>query len=147
MAGQSELEGVAADVMMETAKDLTAHKKLVASMPAMDDQDGAAKGPWALASRLEKMLEAAPSPGDDTAAITYGQVQLLHALMSCEALAPGCVKHMSEALSSFMAAMLGRPRIRAFLESKLNFPWTAGELGKEGGYVYEGGPLVRGGIK
>lgn len=147
LEGETELEAAAADVMYETAKDLSNHKDVITSMPTEADKDMAAKGPWALALRLEKMLAAAPRPEDPDAAMTYGQIQLFHALMSTEDRKPGCIKHLSASLDSFRLAMMARPRIAEYLKSNMCFPYTLGELGKEGGYKYISGPKKRSDFK
>ena len=86
MAGQTPAEQVAADMLYETAKDLKGnldsllkHADAAANDPAAEKPAGA-KLPWALALRVEQMLRGAPDPRDASAALTYGQLQLFHAL-------------------------------------------------------------------
>lgn len=91
MAGQTPLEAVASDNLYETAKDLAGNKKMVVDYKEGGDKATSAKMPWALALRLEKMLLAAPSPFEPSSALTYGQIQLFHVLMTMHDCKPGCV--------------------------------------------------------
>ena len=136
---------LAADTLFETAKDLGAHKDAIAAPPPAAERGGA-KGPWALAARLEALLEAAPAAGDDAAALDYGQLQLLQTLLALDERAPGCVRALSPALDRFRAAAAARPRVRAYLASPMRFPATCADLGREGGYAYADGPVARGAL-
>jgi len=142
--GANEQEECAADIMYETAKDLKSHKETVASMPTKEKQqiEGQHKGPWALAKCIETMLGRAPDPRDPDAAMTYGQLQLLHVLMEFEHQTPGCVKNMSDALDAFRDAMTARPRIARYLGSGMRFPAL-----QQGAYKYASGPLTRGDLR
>jgi len=138
MKGQTELEGAAANVLYETAKDMGGHiDKICAKMDDGEEKDMAAKLPFALALRVEKMLKSMPDPKDESSALNFGQMQLFQLLLRCEARRAGCVKeNLSAVLDDFRIAMEKRPGIAAYFSSSINFPYTKGELDQEGGYVY-----------
>jgi len=136
MQGSGQTAKNAADVLFETAKDLHKHQADVVAMGAKE-VEGNAKGPWALAIRLESMIAAAPSVADPDAALTYGQLQLLHCLMMMEELKPGCVEHLSSKLEQFRAAAIQRSRIAKYLSSAVRFP------SQDAQYNYKSGPIAR----
>lgn len=126
------------------AQDLKAHKHEVWGIAAEDEDHARAKGPYALALRLEALLNDAPDAADPDVAITYGQLQLLDVLLGYDEGRPGCVAALSPALGAFLAAARARPRVAAYLASTLRFPPTCNELGVEGGYDFAQGRLTRG---
>ena len=135
MAGATELEGVRADVLFETAKDLGA-KKAEFTAPSAEQTSGA-KGPAATAEKIAAMLEQMPDPADEEAALNFGQIELLKLLIDSDETCPGCVKELSPVLDAFRAAGAARPRIAAYLKSPLRFPQILP------GYQYKAGPLKR----
>jgi len=145
MKGRSVHEAAMADVLYETAKDISDKVETVCSLNPEKDHS-VAKGPFALAFRVVKMLESMPNPADGDAAVNFGQVQLFYVLMRCEARRTGCVKeNLGESLENFRLAMEKRSGIESYLKSKSCFPFTKGELGSKG-YIYSSGPLRRGDI-
>ena len=84
------------------------------------------------------MLEEMPDIADDTAALNYGQIELLNLLMDCEEQAPGCVAALSPTLDGFRSAGAARPRIKRYLASPLRFPRNT-----PGDYTYVSGPIKR----
>jgi glutathione S-transferase len=139
-----------ADVLYETAKDLGEHSAAVtgyaggARVSDPNEEDGAAKGPWALILRIETMLEAAPDPVDADAALSFGQMQLFHLVTTLDATKAGCVGAVSEKLEAFRATVAARGRIAAYLAGKLRYPLTKGELGLgDGDYAYNSGAIAR----
>eukprot|EP00591_Stephanopyxis_turris_P001503 CAMPEP_0195511060 /NCGR_PEP_ID=MMETSP0794_2-20130614/3516_1 /TAXON_ID=515487 /ORGANISM="Stephanopyxis turris, Strain CCMP 815" /LENGTH=296 /DNA_ID=CAMNT_0040638603 /DNA_START=11 /DNA_END=901 /DNA_ORIENTATION=+ len=150
MEGKTSMEKVMADVLYETAKDISNKKDSICAIDPEKDLTKA-KEPFALASRVEKMLSEAymPDPKDETVPLNFGQIQLFHVLMNCEDRRTGCVKeNLGDKLEEFRVAMEKRSRISAYLKSNACFPNTKGELGIEGGgYTYVSGPLKRGDIK
>jgi len=146
MKGKSINDAAMADVLYETAKDIGSKADIVCSVNPTKDLSSA-KEPFALALRVEKMLESMPSPADDGAALNFGQLQLLHTLMKCEARRSGCVKeNLGETLDIFRLDMEKRTGIASYLKSKACFPFTGVEIGSDG-YIYPSGPLRRGDIK
>ena len=73
-SGSGQTAKNAADILFETAKDLDKLQADVVAMGAKEVEDKA-KGPWALAIRLESMIAAAPSVTDPDAALTYGALR------------------------------------------------------------------------
>lgn len=54
---------------------------------------------------------------------------------------------MSTVLDTFRTAAAARPRIAAYLASSMRFPFTLGEMGKDGGYSYSSGSKLRRDLK
>ena len=141
MDGASELDAINADVLYETAKDFSSGSKQILDD---DGEKDAPKGPWALVKRLEVMLEASPSALDSAAALTYGQMALLNALIKLDAVQPGSVLSISPALEEFRVAAVARPRIAAYLASPMCFALTNGDMCTPGEmYNYFDGPRKR----
>ena len=148
--GDDEASKCRADVLFETAKDLGAKANDVIN--ATDEEFAemkeamVAKGPFALALRLEALV--APDPDrvhvyrDDETAVTYGHLQLFRELAKIEAKG-GTLSRLSATLAAFKDHVANRTRIKAYLESPLCFPDTFGEIGQEGGYAYASGPKTR----
>jgi hypothetical protein len=76
LAGRTELDGLRADVLYETAKDLAKCEDEIREMARGCVLDSGAKGPAALAGRIEKQLEIMPSPSDGAAALNFGQIEV-----------------------------------------------------------------------
>lgn len=147
LEGTNEMESVMSDVLYETAKDMGQHKDLICAKDPEKDM-AKAKLPFAMALRVERILEDMPDPGDDSAALNYGQIQLLYLLMNCEARRSGCVReNLSTKLDDFRIKMESRKRIASYMKSSGCFPYTKGEIGLEGGYEYVSGPIQRGEIR
>ena len=151
--GDDEAGKVRADVLFETAKDLGAKASEVVEATGAGDAETAAakeaavaKGPFALALRLEALV--APDPHrihcyrDDETPVTYGHLQLFRELAKIEAKG-GDLSRLSLALAAFKEHVANRKRIKAYLASPLCFPDTFGEIGQEGGYAYASGPKKR----
>jgi len=135
MAGETELDGLYADVLYETAKDLGSKK---AEVTAPDGhQTSGAKGPFSTADKIAAMIDKMPNPKDEDVALNFGQIELLKLLIDCEETSPGCVKQLSPALDAFRAAGAARSRIAAYLKSPLRFPAI------KPGYIYKDGPIRR----
>jgi len=134
LAGETELDGLRAGVLFETAKDLKGKKDEIVEM-----QEGTTgpKGPAATAASIAAMLEEMPDIADEGAALNYGQIELLNLLMDCEEQAPGCVTALSPTLDRYRAAGAARPRIKQYLASPLRFPRNIA------GYKYASGPIKR----
>lgn len=146
MMGETEADALATDVLYETAKDFAGHKKYVKEyFESKDkkDKDESSKGPFALAKRIEIMLEKAPNPADPEAALTFGQMQLLCALLAMDEASPGCVATLGAKLEQFRLECSKRSRIAAYLKSGLRCPAVFGDLGLDGGYEYVKGPVKR----
>jgi len=138
-----------ADVLYETAKDLggSDQKKAIACINP-EKHYSVAKGPFATCKRIEKMLMDMADPKDEGAALNYGQIQLFHVLLQCEGRRKGCVKvNLGDALDDFRINMENRVGLKEYLNSTARFPFTKGELGERGGYVFSTGPLKRCDIK
>ena len=135
MAGETELDGLRADVLFETAKDLKSKKGEIIGTAA--DATAGAKGPASTAERIMAMLGEMADPADEDAALNFGQIELLNLLFECDEAAPGCVKSLSPQLDAFRAAGAARPRIARYLSSPLRFPRF------DAGYKYTSGPVKR----
>ena len=135
MVGATELEGLRADVLFETAKDLKSKKAEIVGTAA--DATTGAKGPTATAENLAAMLDDMPEASNADAALNYGQIELLNLLIECDESEPGCVGKLSPALDAFRAAGAARPRIAEYLASPLRFPAIVP------GYRYKAGPVKR----
>ena len=138
-------------MLFETAKDMGTKKAEVIAFArggaeaTMDESTANAKGAFATARRIEKMLvePTAARASDDAAALSIGHLQLLHELLKLEETEPGCVAKLSPALDVFRRECSARPRIAQYLASGLRFPTTFNDLGQEGGYAYSAGPKSR----
>lgn len=147
LAGRLGMGGARADVLFETAVDLGGHKKVIAAPWSVRDCS-VAKGPFATGERIEKMLVDMPDPADAGAVLNFGQIQLFQELSVCEARRKGCVgENLGSVLDTFRTKMENRDGLKEYLQSTARFPFTKGELGEEGGYVYTTGPLKREDIK
>lgn len=145
--GSDILENRKVEILFETAKDLGDKRDEISASNATKD-DTVAKGAYALGKRIEKMLEKMPSPKDETSVLNYGQLQLFHVLHLCEARRKGCVEeNLGKTLAAFHDEMVSRNGLKQYLQSTARFPWTCGDMGKDGGYQYAAGPLRRGDIK
>jgi len=147
--GDDEAARARADILYETAKDMGGNDGLISAVnpdkPADANAPGASKLPFACAVNAEKMLKNMGDPSDHSSVLNFGQIQLYNLLRKCEKKREGCVKeNLGEAMDNFRIAMEGRPGIAAYLKSPVAFPYTKGELGKEGGYVYAEGSFARG---
>ena len=136
---------VRSDTLFETARDLKAHKKeVIGPRDAAAEEEMKPKGPWALAKRIEAMLALAPRAEDPASALSLGQLELLHCLLTFEeAGGEGTVARLGAGLEAFRAAAAARPGIRAYLASGHRFPATFGDLGVEGGYSFAAGAKAR----
>lgn len=72
MAGVTELEGLYADVLFETTKDLKGKQEQITQVDA--DKTSGPKGPLATAQKIAALLESMPDPSDDEAALNFGQI-------------------------------------------------------------------------
>lgn len=148
LAGGNQAARLAADVLYETAKDLKAHKlAIVADLSPDAETQTQAKGPWALAKRIERMLSTMPDVGEPGAAITFGQLQLLLTLMAIEATEEGAVAALSPTLDSWMEICKARRGIAEYLASPRRFPLTCNDANKPtlgSGYAYATGSVRRG---
>ncbi|MGK3756837.1 MAG: hypothetical protein ACI8RD_009151 [Bacillariaceae sp.] len=138
-----------ADVLYETAKDLGGSDSKIAIASIDTEKDySVSKGPFSTGKRIEKMLIDMADPKDESVVLNYGQIQLFHVLLSCEARRQGCVKdNLGDVLDDFRINMENRTGLKEYLNSTARFPFTKGELGEDGGYSYSTGPLTRGEIK
>lgn len=150
--GNDVLASSRVDVLYETAKDLggSEQKEVIAStMKTEEEKDySVAKGAFATGKRIETMLRDMPDPQDEKVVLNYGQVQLFHVLLQCEGRRTGCVReNLGIVLDTFRITMENRSGLKEYLKSTARFPFTQGELGQEGGYVYSTGLLTRSAIK
>jgi len=136
MMGATELDRARADTLYETAKDLKG--KTGEIVGTAEDATEGAKGPTALATCIAAMLEEMPDPADDSAALNYGQMELLNLLMQCDETSPGCVRKLHPSLEGFRASGVARPRIAAYLASPMRFPTFVSPT-----YRYTDGPVKR----
>mmetsp|Transcript_41319 Transcript_41319/g.42074 ORF Transcript_41319/g.42074 Transcript_41319/m.42074 type:complete len:226 (-) Transcript_41319:148-825(-) len=141
-----------ADVLYETAKDLGSSdkKEVIASTLKTEEEKeySVAKGAFATGKRIETMLRDMPDPKDETVVLNYGQVQLFQVLLQCEGRRTGCVReNLGSVLDTFRIKMENRSGLKEYLNSTARLPFTKGDLGQEGGYVYATGPLKRSAIK
>lgn len=138
-----------ADVLYETAKDLGGEDSKIAIASIDTEKDySVSKGPFSTGKRIEKMLIDMADPKDESSVLNYGQIQLFHVLLNCEARRQGCVKdNLGDVLDDFRINMENRTGLKEYLNSTARFPFTKGELGMDGGYSYSTGPLTRGEIK
>ena len=81
MTGATELDGVRADVLYETAKDLAAKAD---EITGKKDATQGAKGPTDTAARIAVMLDTMPNPADEGAALNFGQIGEGRARAICE---------------------------------------------------------------
>jgi hypothetical protein len=150
MNGMTQTEEVMADVLFETSKDIDRQMEMLCAAAGdnQENKDMAAKGPFALAVRVEKMLSSMSDPRDHTAVLNYGQIELLNLLLYCEMLRVGIVRDvLGSTLDGFRVAMMARPGIASYLASPGCFPATKVGLRKDGGYVYDSGPIRRGDVQ
>jgi len=142
MAGKDDVEAARIDNLFEAAKTLAGEKALIIDEESIDPAK--AKLPDAIAKRIEVMLsDMAPATKDDKV-FNYAQIQLLHFLLTCDEVKPGCVKKLSKGLDEFRKTAAARPRIAAYLASPMHFPATKKDMGDDdGGYSYCQGPIAR----
>lgn len=142
LAGSNDVDAARADALYECAKDLGGHAELISSKDPEKDMTSY-KLPFVHAGRLEKMLTRMADPSDHDAALNFGQIELYNVLRKCELRRAGCVgENLSEALDGFRKSVESRPGIASYLKSGASLPFTKGELGQEGGYVYTDGAVV-----
>jgi hypothetical protein len=139
MNGMTQTEEVMADVLFETSKDIDRQMEMLCAAAGdnQENKDMAAKGPFALAVRVEKMLSSMSDPRDHTAVLNYGQIELLNLLLYCEMLRVGIVRDvLGSTLDGFRVAMMARPGIASYLAYPGCFPTTKVGLRTDGGYIY-----------
>jgi len=150
--GNDVIASSRADVLYETGKDLGGSEKkevIASTINTEEEKDySVAKGVFATGKRIETMLRDMPDPKDENVVLNYGQVQLFQVLLHCEARRKGCVReNLGMVLDTFRINMENRSGLKEYLTSTARFPFTKGDLGQEGGYVYSTGPLKRSAIK
>ena len=102
--------------------------------PAAPTKYSTSTYPPCFAPRIAEM----PDPADDSAALNYGQMELLNLLMQCDETSPGCVRKLHPSLEGFRASGVARPRIAAYLASPMRFPTFVSPT-----YRYTDGPVKR----
>lgn len=138
MDGGDELARARADSLFETARDLRGKG---AEVRAGEYETAGAKGAVLMAENLLKMLAGMGDVKDASAALNYGQIQLLNVLLEFDEDVPGCVERLSPQLDAWRKAGAGRKGIAAYLRSGMRFPKV------DAAYRYKTEAIKRGDLK